>query len=226
MTDFTPARLAELRAVAEAAFPVEDWAIWSDLKEGGFVHVGNAQGVIPEGQFVTAEDAEPNPVAKAYTPELGAHIATFDPPTVLALIAALEAETAEVEMWTKPQECVTEHEQPFDFKQCTTHDRTFPLDGDCDYKGLSIIDWQDQQVAEQRGRAVRAEMRAERAEAALERVKALHHDAGESQGYTPEVRGGYGTIPHCCASCGTFGEYGEPWPCATIQAIEGDLTGL
>lgn len=64
--------------------------------------------------------------------------------------------------------------------------------------------------------------RAEKAEAALERVKALHHDAGESQGYTPDVRGGYGMIPHCCASCGTFGEYGEQWPCATIQAIEGE----
>ena len=97
MTDLTPEKLAGLRAVAEAAFPVEDWAIWSDLKEGGFVQVGNAQGVIPEGQFVTAEDAEPNPVAKAYTPELGAHIAAFDPPTVLSLISALEAKTAEAQ---------------------------------------------------------------------------------------------------------------------------------
>lgn len=97
MTDMTPDRLAELRAVAEAAFPVEDWAIWEDLTEGGFVHVGNARGVIPEGEIATSEDAEPNPVAKAYTPELGAHIATFDPPTVLSLIAALEVEAAGVD---------------------------------------------------------------------------------------------------------------------------------
>lgn len=101
--------LNELRKVAEVTFPCEEWAIWTDVKDGGYVHVGNAQGVIPDGEFTTPDDAEPNLVAKAMTPDLGAHIATFDPPTVLALldrVAELEAKVGRVEaladQWSFP----------------------------------------------------------------------------------------------------------------------------
>jgi hypothetical protein len=48
-------------------------------------------------------------------------------------------------------------------------------------------------------------------------VLAIHADQGESQGYLPD--GGYGYIAHCCGTCGSFGEYGEPWPCATARAL-------
>jgi hypothetical protein len=78
--------LDALEAVAENANDWGGWEIWPDLTEGGFVHVGNADGVIPEGEIATADDAEPNPIAKAYTPEIGEFIAALDPPTVLALI--------------------------------------------------------------------------------------------------------------------------------------------
>lgn len=85
--------LDDLEAAARAADYWGPWAIWRDLTDGGFVHVGNLEGVIPEGETVTPDDAEPNAIAKCYTPEIAEHIATFDPPTVLALIARLrEAE--------------------------------------------------------------------------------------------------------------------------------------
>lgn len=84
--------LEALEALAKAADSWGGWAIWPDLTEGGFVHVGNEDGVIPEGQIATPDDAEANPIAKAYTPEIGAFIAAADPATVLALIAELRQE--------------------------------------------------------------------------------------------------------------------------------------
>lgn len=85
---------ADLRAKAEAAFPGEPWAIWTDLTDGGYLHVGNAQGVIPAGAICTSDDTEPNLVAKVCTPDLADHIAAFDPPTALALLDALDAAEA------------------------------------------------------------------------------------------------------------------------------------
>ena len=52
---------------------------------------------------------------------------------------------------------------------------------------------------------------------ALEAVLEVHQDGGESQGYLDD--GSYGDIPHCCTECGSLGEYGVPWPCATVTAI-------
>lgn len=57
--------------------------------------------------------------------------------------------------------------------------------------------------------------------AALRAVLELHVSDGESQGYTPD---GYRVIPSACSQCGTPGEYGVPWPCATVRAIESALT--
>ena len=56
---------------------------------------------------------------------------------------------------------------------------------------------------------------------ALEAVLELHKDGGESQGYLDD--GSYGDIPHCCTECGSLGEYGVPWPCATVTAIRQHL---
>lgn len=53
--------------------------------------------------------------------------------------------------------------------------------------------------------------------AALRAVLEIHQDGGESQGYLDD--GSYGDIPHCCTECGSLGEYGVPWPCATVTAI-------
>lgn len=51
------------------------------------------------------------------------------------------------------------------------------------------------------------------------RVEVLHSDAGRSQGYFGD---GYSEHDHCCATCGSLGEYGVEWPCATVKAIRGD----
>ncbi len=65
----------------------------------------------------------------------------------------------------------------------------------------------------------------EAAQARLDKVRALHQrcDDGE-QGYRPD--GGYGTVAPCCETCGSYGEYTEPWPCATARVLglgeEGD----
>ena len=96
--------LDDLEAAARAADYWGPWAIWRDLTDGGFVHVGNLEGVIPEGETVTPDDAEPNAIAKCYTPEIAEHIATFDPPTVVALIAKLREAEAVIERargWTE-----------------------------------------------------------------------------------------------------------------------------
>lgn len=58
----------------------------------------------------------------------------------------------------------------------------------------------------------------EAAQARLDKVRALHQrcDDGE-QGYRPD--GSYGTVAPCCKTCGSYGEYTEPWPCATARAL-------
>ena len=89
--------LAELERLAKAANCWGRWAIWPDLKEGGFVHVGNADGVIPDGETATREDAEPNPIAKCYTPEIAEFIAALDPDTVLALVERVREAEARIE---------------------------------------------------------------------------------------------------------------------------------
>lgn len=61
----------------------------------------------------------------------------FELDSVLALLDLAEAGNP----WTTVYPCKTSHEQPYDFKQCETHDRTFPLDGTCDHAGKNEIDW-------------------------------------------------------------------------------------
>ena len=53
--------------------------------------------------------------------------------------------------------------------------------------------------------------------AALRAVLEIHQDGGESQGYLDD--GSYGDMPNCCTECGSFGEYGVPYPCRTVAAI-------
>jgi hypothetical protein len=86
--------LAAIRARADAATADDrGWAIWPDVTEGGFIHVGTANGVIPAGQFSVPEDVEVNPVAKVYTEEDAEFIARAraDVPALLALVDAQAA---------------------------------------------------------------------------------------------------------------------------------------
>ena len=61
----------------------------------------------------------------------------------------------------------------------------------------------------------------DRLAAAVERVRALHRDEGQSQGFFPGDRG-YGERDHCCGTCGSHGECGVEWPCPTVTALDGD----
>lgn len=54
------------------------------------------------------------------------------------------------------------------------------------------------------------------AEARIAEAAKLHRNGGTSQGYTED---GYGYIENCCETCGSFGEYGEEWPCETAVAL-------
>lgn len=83
--------LDALEAVARAVCVPEAWAIWHDLDHQGFKTVGDAESYAEMKK--TGEADECDPIAHVYTDDLAAHIAAFDPPTVLALIAKLrEAE--------------------------------------------------------------------------------------------------------------------------------------
>ena len=59
---------------------------------------------------------------------------------------------------------------------------------------------------------------------ALEAVLSIHRDGGESQGYLDD--GSYGDMPNCCTECGSFGEYGVPYPCPTVIAITTALEAI
>lgn len=80
------------------------------------------------------------------------------------------------EGWTTVYPCELTRDEPFDFGQCETHDRTFPLGGTCDHAGKSEIDWMSDRESEQRVRAMRAEDRAEAAEAKVAAGLALAAD--------------------------------------------------
>ena len=56
--------------------------------------------------------------------------------------------------------------------------------------------------------------------AKVERVRALHKSSGdaETQGYTGRE---YGYISPYCMGEVASDEYGVPWPCETIRAIDG-----
>ena len=85
MTDLD---LDALEATARAVCVPEAWTIWHDLDHQGFKTVGDAESYAEMKK--TGEADECDPIAHVYTDDLAEHIATFDPPTVLALIERLE----------------------------------------------------------------------------------------------------------------------------------------
>ena len=78
-----------------------------------------------------------------------------------ALKSALKYYKEKSKAWTTVFDCKITHEHPYDFNYCTTHDRTFALDGDCDHRGVSEIDYLTHREVKQRARAARAEMKLE-----------------------------------------------------------------
>ena len=85
MTDLD---LDALEATARAVCVPEAWTIWHDLDHQGFKTVGDAESYAEMKK--TGEADECDPIAHVYTDDLAEHIATFDPPTVLALIDEVE----------------------------------------------------------------------------------------------------------------------------------------
>lgn len=81
MSELTPERLAELRRIAEAATP-GPWRISDDGPADRFVIASADRGHIAE---TTQGDSFTEDLANAH------HIATFDPPTVLAMLDRIEA---------------------------------------------------------------------------------------------------------------------------------------
>lgn len=91
MPDAAKSWIKERRDIHSAATD-GPWAIWEDLKDGGFVHVGDEAGVIPEGAMATSEDGPFNPTAKCYvrpdaTAIVDAHNVTV--PTALSMVEAV-----------------------------------------------------------------------------------------------------------------------------------------
>lgn len=165
MSDLTPERLAELRAVAEAATP----GPWEPkTRRGGDfqevtladVIVWSGSGQSSEGRWIDSPDID--------------HIASFDPPTVLALIAALEAKTAELERLTPKQPDGWSTQDRQEAKQEAERRWTDDRDGyqsDFDRGGINGFilgaEWQ-----KARETFISYKTIADEAEAALERVRA------------------------------------------------------
>lgn len=87
--------LDALEATARAVCVPEAWTIWHDLDHQGFKTVGDAESYAEMKK--TGEADECDPIAHVYTDDLAEHIATFDPPTVLTLIAKLREAEAVIE---------------------------------------------------------------------------------------------------------------------------------
>lgn len=67
--------------------------------------------------------------------------------------------------------CQMVHEEPYDFASCLTHDTTFPLGGECKFKGRVMWEVYADEADEQRGLKVRAEMEAEEARLELDLLR-------------------------------------------------------
>jgi hypothetical protein len=88
LVEYLRARIAEDEAAAWAATE-GTWHRWDDLDgQGGFITIGDANGVIPDGYVSTPDDAECNPVAKVYCEEDADHLVRWGPARVLAECAA------------------------------------------------------------------------------------------------------------------------------------------
>ena len=85
--------------------------------------------------------------------------------------ALLELETDEDP--DRPAPCDMRGGGPYNFAWCVTHDTTFALGDKCRWDGVtSITEHLEDRERKQRGRANRAEVRAEAAEAEVERLRA------------------------------------------------------
>ena len=193
--------LDRLVMLAKAADVWGEWAIWEDLGSDGFVHVGNADGVIPEGEMATPEDAEPNPIANCYTRELAEFIAAANPKVVRALVQRLqnaEVALARAKSGARTLGGILER-QCEDIVKITGSEDLIDSTGDGDW-GLV---WE-------RGFDLRAERDAALAREA--KVRELHQPDWSDRGIDhPEE--------DAVCTCGYNGPYRE---CPTVRALDAD----
>ncbi|MBH0123647.1 hypothetical protein ACWDUD_01475 [Rhodococcus sp. NPDC003382] len=123
----------------------------------------------PEGRAELRDKIRAAWPARALTHGRGMHVPPVRDGGNTAACIDLAVELA-VEHFA-PAPCVMTHTPPFDFAQCETHDETFPLGESCRFDGRDMVEVLFEAVDEQRGRAVRAELERDRAEAALARVR-------------------------------------------------------
>ena len=77
----------------------------------------------------------------------------------------------------RPGPCDMRHEEPYDFAHCVTHDTTFALGDKCEWDGVtSITEHLEARAETLRSRMVRAEARAEAAEAEVAHLRGLMPD--------------------------------------------------
>jgi len=190
--------LDQLRQLAANATP-GPWALWLDQDGAehmnGMLMVGNEAAVIPEGE-TWVEGVDVNPIACVYTPEDRAHIAAFDPPTVLALIGRVEAAEREA---VAAKSVIAQHMVTQSFETS----RTVGIAVD---EAVRVVAKMLEADTDRRARD--AEARAEAAEAAVQRVRAKH--AKRVLVYPN------GAEEHYCAA-----EENSAWPCDTIRALDG-----
>lgn len=235
MTEFTPARLAELKAVAEAASQ-SSWHIENDSEED--YEAGIAYAEWPS-VLVGPENAIPSQWARDHgetdrvqeipelKPEDADHIAAFDPPTVLSLIDALEAANE-----SKPSNSVTSgsaNERELAELRAALSAKTAEVEGVRDELAAWMRSCQ------------KARLRRNEARAAIERVRELHrkgtvyshedsctNSAEEhSEEHHRESANSYGEY-YCeqmpeydiCIDCSEHADPDQEWPCPTILALE------
>ena len=204
----TPEKLAELRWLAEAATP-GPWEAFGavDDRRGerwlGVTTDMRATESARAGDVFAAQDC---------TRQDALFIAAANPATVLALLDDVDERDRLARLLDEPRRsgCAVEI-AGVRIAPCDERGQT------ADMRERDTLADRLAHMTEARNNA-RAEVK--RLTAQVERVRALHKSSGdaETQGYTGRE---YGYISPYCMGEVASDEYGVPWPCETIRAIDG-----
>ena len=220
MTEFTPARLAKLRAVAEAA-TAGPWESDVVLDDEGFaerVSVGAGTWIEPGGVNYRSTDLifetdtygwDEDDCQQAI--DNARHVRTFDPPMVLALIAALEAKTSEVGYLRDALVELAPSAAIVPTVEVVIDGEVFTWDGLPDVLRRTrepLTEAQRQESSDLSNIAIEWKGCALEAETALDRIMALHAEVRLSKDMT------------ACAHCYGPHDQSVEYPCPTIRALK------
>lgn len=246
MTDFTPARLAELRAVAEAATQGSRAVEGSRVTTAEGSTIGQAWGVNWKNDQRFMAEATPGTVLaliaaleaeRSHMQSLAKWVGVDETTPSLEIAceasAALEAKTAEVDYWQSrwnredgyridaDRRAEKAEQERDDLEERLSGFLCEMTGGKLSKTGYDVRTmvmhaeeenqrWVDAAVKEAEERAEKAEAAREELQGVLERVKALPDLARHEEAHL-DCCGGKGYCDHCY----------NPWPCPTIQAIQG-----